>query len=596
MTRTRKHAIWTGASALALFLAGCEAPETGHDAPPPAPTPAANGDADSATNGDDTPLLARFDWFHYEGGDPAHEAFPAGEGEFQNPVLGGFYPDPNILQVGGDYYLTTSTFAYFPGLPVFHSRDLVNWTQIGNALDRPGMVDFGDLGLSRGIFAPAMAHHEGVFYMLNTCVDCGDNFLITAQDPAGPWSDPVWLPDLAGGIDPSLFIDEDGRAYILNNGPPDREPEYDGHRAVWIQQFDMETLSTFGERIVLVDGGVDFSEQPIWIEGPHIYKVDGLYYLICAEGGTAEGHSQVVLRSENPMGPYEAWEGNPILTQRDLPRDRPHPITSAGHASFVTTPSGEWWGTFLAVRPYGDDMYNTGRETFLMPVSWEEGWPRMTGDGDLIPYAHPRPDLPPQEPSDPPMAGAFEVHESFDGPLPPHWMMLRLPEDNWYDLETEPGSLTLTARAVGLGENANPSYLGRRQQHMYASASMRMRFEPQDAGDRAGLVALQSDEYWYFIGLARDGEGDVIRVERRAGPEQNVHGEILASTPFEGQAGAPLDLRITARAGEYDFHYALADGEWRPLLGDADGTLLSTRIAGGFVGVTMGPYAYRAAE
>lgn len=595
MNRKRNRALLTGASALVLLLVACEAPEAGEDTAPAAPAPAAS-DGEAAAAREDGRLLARFERFRYEGGDPAHDAFPAGEGEFQNPVLGGFYPDPNLLQVGEDYYLTTSTFAYFPGLPVFHSRDLVNWTQIGNALDRPDMVDFRDLGLSRGIFAPAMAHHEGVFYMLNTCVDCGDNFLISADDPAGPWSDPVWLPDLAGGIDPSLFIDEDGRAYILNNGPPDREPEYDGHRAVWIQQFDLETLSTFGERIVLVDGGVDFSQQPIWIEGPHIYKVDGLYYLICAEGGTAEGHSQVVLRSENPMGPYEAWEGNPILTQRDLPRDRPHPITSAGHASFVTTPSGEWWGTFLAVRPYGDDLYNTGRETFLMPVSWEEGWPRMTGPGDLIPYAHPRPDLPEQEAANPPMAGAFEVHEDFTGPLPPHWMMLRLPQEDWYDLESEPGSLVLTARNVGLGENSNPSYLGRRQQHMYASASIRMRFEPRSQGDRAGLVALQSDEYWYFIGLARDEDGDVIRVERRAGPDQDAHGEILASTPFEGEAGAPLVLRVTARAGEYDFHYALSEGEWQPLLEDADGTLLSTRVAGGFVGVTMGPYAYSAAE
>ena len=186
---------------------------------------------------------ARFDWFAYEGADPEHAVVQPGPGQFRNPILSGFYPDPSNTRAGEDYYLVTSTFAYFPGLPVFHSRDLVNWTQIGNAIDRPDQVDFGTLGLSRGLFAPTIEHHDGVFYILNTCVDCGDNFVITATDPAGPWSDPVWLPDLAGGIDPALFIDEDGSAWILNNGPPDREPEYDGHRAIWIQRFDLETLS-----------------------------------------------------------------------------------------------------------------------------------------------------------------------------------------------------------------------------------------------------------------------------------------------------------------------------------------------------------------
>ena len=201
----------------------------------------------------------------------------------------------------------------------------MSWTQIGNAIDRPDMLDFGRLGLSRGVFAPAIAHHDGTFYILNTCVDCGGNFVITARDPAGPWSDPAWLPDLEGGIDPSLFFDDDGKAWIVNNGPPEGTPRYDGHRAIWIQAFDLRTLRTTGPRTVLVDGGVDPSTNPIWIEGPHIIKRDGHYFLICAEGGTAEGHSQVVLRSDRPTGPYTPFAGNPILTQRDLPRDRALP-------------------------------------------------------------------------------------------------------------------------------------------------------------------------------------------------------------------------------------------------------------------------------
>ncbi|MFN3388207.1 MAG: glycoside hydrolase family 43 protein, partial [Allosphingosinicella sp.] len=340
--------------ALTALLAGCAAPL----AEGPAPQPG----------------TAAFDWFHYEGADPI-DALPAGPGTYRNPILRGFYPDPSITRAGDDYYLVTSTFSYFPGLPVFHSRDLVNWTQIGNAIDRPDQLDFGKLGLSRGVFAPAIEHKDGLFYILNTCVDCRDNFVITATDPAGPWSDPVWLPDLAGGIDPSLFFDEDGSAWLLNNGPPVGEPLYEGHRAIWIQAFDPKALKTFGPRTMLVNGGVDISTKPIWIEGPHIIRKNGWYYLIAAEGGTAEGHSQVVLRSKSVTGPYEPFAGNPILTQRDLPRDRVNPITSAGHADFVQLPSGDWWATFLAVRPYEGDFYNTGRETFLMPVDWSGEWP-----------------------------------------------------------------------------------------------------------------------------------------------------------------------------------------------------------------------------
>jgi alpha-N-arabinofuranosidase len=206
--------------------------------------------------------VARFAWFDYRGEDPVDRAVKAGPDEYRNPILQGFYPDPSIERVGDDYYLVNSTFSYFPGLPIFHSRDLVSWTQIGNAIDRPTQFDFKRIGLSRGIFAPDISYHAGRFYLAGTCVDCGGNFVMTAKRAAGPWSDPHW--NAIDGIDPSLFFDKDGSAWILNNGPPTGQPEYDGHRAIWIQRFDAKTLKPFGERTLLVNGGVNFAEKPIW--------------------------------------------------------------------------------------------------------------------------------------------------------------------------------------------------------------------------------------------------------------------------------------------------------------------------------------------
>ncbi len=542
------------------------------------------GGAASAQAVEDASPVARFSTFIYEGDDGGPTPGP---GQYRNPILTGFYPDPGNTRVGEDYYLVTSTFAYFPGIPVFRSRDLVNWTQIGNAIDRPDQLDFGTLGLSRGVFAPTIEHHDGRFYILNTCVDCGGNFFITATDPAGPWSNPVWLPELEGGIDPSLFFDAEGQGWILNNGPPEGEPQYDGHRAIWIQRFDAMAQKTFGPRTVLVNGGVDFSTKPIWIEGPNLIHRNGWYYLVCAEGGTAEGHSQVVLRSRKPDGPYVAYEGNPILTQKGLPADRPRPVTSAGHADLVQTPDGDWWATFLAVRPYGPDQYNTGRETFLMPVDWSGEWPRITSPGEVLPEVATRPDLPPQA-GVPPMTGRFKVEESFDGPLPPSWMMMRNPRETWFDLSSTPGSLTLQARAVDLGDNANPSFLARRQQHQNASAETVVEFSPVRDGDRAGLAALQSDDFWYFLAVARADGRNRLELRRRAGPQEAADGVLIAEAHLT--ATGPVRLKAVARGPAYDFLYDAGDG-WKTLAGDVDGTILSTRTAGGFVGVVFGPHA-----
>ncbi len=536
------------------------------------------------------PLTATFESFVYAGDDTARGFGPAGPGDYANPILQGFYPDPSVTRVGDDFYLVTSTFSYFPGIPVWHSRNLVDWEQIGNAIDRPDQLDFARLGMSRGVFAPTIQAKDGVFYILNTCVDCGGNFVITAKNPAGPWSDPVWLPALVGGIDPSLFFDTDGRTWILNNGAPEGEPQYQGHRAIWIQEFDLKTLQSFGPRTVLVNGGIDFSKKPIWIEGPHIFRKDGWYYLSAAEGGTAEGHSQVILRSKNVTGPYVAGPNNPFLTQRGLAGDRPSRITSAGHAELVTTPDGQWWATFLAVRPYEGDFYNTGRETFLLPVTWKDGWPMMTRDA--IPVTHKRPAGLTASPPIKRSNGPLQLITIFSAArkLGADWMMLRNPREQWYALGAQ--GLTLTARPVGLGDFGNPSFLGRRQQHLDAEAETSMRFSPRKDGDRAGLVVFQNDDYWALVGIGMEGGKPVLQLIARNGPGQPPAGVVLATAAAEGASGAPVRLRIAAKGPSYRFSYAIGPNAAWTEIGEIDGHFLSTKTAGGFIGATFGPYAY----
>ncbi|KAF1686181.1 glycoside hydrolase 43 family protein [Pseudoxanthomonas broegbernensis] len=542
-------------------------------------------------------LEATFDRFHYQGSDPADAAHPLAAGQFRNPVLKGFYPDPSVVRVGGDYYLVASTFGWFPGIPVFHSRDLVNWTQIGNAIDRPDQLDFGRHDLVNGVFAPAIEHHDGRFWIVNTCFpSCGGNFVITAADPAGPWSDPVWLPDLGGGIDPSLFFDDDGRAWIVNNDVPAGPLRYEGHRAVWLQEFDPKAMRTTGPRRVILDGGGVPADRPEYVEGPHLYKKDGWYYLVAAEGGTGEGHRQVALRSRRVTGPYEPWKDNPILTQSDLPRERPFPITSAGHADLVQTQDGDWWAVFLGNRPYPplDGHYvNTGRETFLLPVHWQDGWPRITAPGETVPYVLDAPKLPAGTAALP-TRGGFAIEDEFDAQrLPLYWMTVRTPRERWYRLEG--GALHLRARPVRLGERDNPSFLARRQQHQDATATTSLRFSPQRDGDTAGLAAFQNEDHWYLLAVTREAGAPVIALFRRDRREAAPEGERLLAVPLPS-AEASVQLRIRARGAKYDFEYALQPGQWRSLSEGLDGTLLSTARAGGFTGAVFGLYAARAPE
>jgi alpha-N-arabinofuranosidase len=523
----------------------------------------------------------------YRGHDPIETELPLKPGYFRNPVLPGFHPDPSVVRVGDDYYLVNSSFGFYPGLPISHSRDLVNWTQIGNAIDRPGMLNFSGLGISRAVFAPTIRHHDGLFYIVNTCTDCGGNFIITAKNAAGPWSQPAFLPEV-DGIDAEIFFDDDGRVWITNNGPPVGTPRYSGHRALWIQELDLKSMKMTGTRTVIVDGGVKPTANPIWTEGPHIVKRDEWYYLFAAEGGTAGEHSETVFRSRAVTGPYNPGPVNPILTQRDLDPARPFPVYAAGHSDVVQTPKGDWWAVFLATRPYEGRLSNMGRETFLLPMSWPKGgWPLILPPKTLVPQVLSRPELPAGKSAD-----RTTWRDDFLAPvLSPEWVMARQPRELWYWLA--PHALTLTARTESISGTGNPSFLARRQEHSFATVETEVRYVPSRAGDRAGLAAFADEQHHYFVGVVQTKNGAAVAVSMRNGPSDPASGTVIASTPLPKGNDNPVRLRVEAKGAAYDFSYAIGSGPWTKLVTGADARPLASELSNQFTGVVIGVAAER---
>ena len=521
---------------------------------------------------------ARFEEMSYV----ARHVIHAPAGTYRNPILPGFQPDPSIVRVGGDFYLVNSTFAWFPGIPVYHSRDLVHWRQVGNAIDRPGMLNFKGLGIERGVFAPAITWHAGTFYILNTCVDCRGNFLITAKSPAGPWSDPVWLE--FDGIDCSLFIDDDGSAWIVNNGEPPEKPLYDGHRAIWIQQFDLKTLKLFGSRKVLVDGGVHPEDKPVWAEGPHLYKRGGWYYLMAAEGGTAENHSETIYRSRRPDGPYTPGPVNPILTQRDLPPDRPNRVEATGHADLVKLADGQWWGVFLATRPFAGQSTLLGRETWLLPVNWHDGWPLFLAAGKPVPWVVKKPDLPPSPGSE----WDKWTDDFSERTLGPEWLRLRNPGPV-PDHALKNGALLLFPSHDPAGGLGTPSFYGRRLRHPTAAVTTTVSFAPDKPGDFAGLLAFMDEGHFLALGIERTDQGNAIVARRRVDARQDQRGEVAASAPFAGRG--PIELRIAIGGANATLSWRKPGGGWQVLASKVDVEPIASVHAGLFTGLVIGPYA-----
>jgi len=531
-------------------------------------------------------FVAHFDYFNYRGDDDFYKKNPLpGDDYFYNPILPGWYSDPSICKNGDDYFLVTSTFSYFPGVPIFHSKDLVNWKQIGNVLDRPSQLKLDGQRISQGIFAPAISYnpHNQTYYMITTNIG-GGNFFVKTKDPFGEWSDPVWLPDVHG-IDPSFFFDDDGKGYIVNNDEPVGGSKYEGHRAIRIQQFDVEKEKTFGPRIMLVNGGVNLAEKPIWIEGPHMYKINGKYYLMCAEGGTSVNHSEVIFRGDTPMGKFTPWDKNPILTQKNLAPNRPVPITCAGHADLVQKENGEWWAVFLACRPIGNKFENLGRETFLLPVKWsDDGFPYITRGNEVVPRIVRMGGVKRDSSC---TFGNFEKNDDFNSrKLDIEWMTLREPIDSLYSLTDNPGYLSLRCANVSSTELKAPAYICRRMQHHKFVCTTKLYFEPTSEKEAAGLLLLKDEKHQYFLSVGKLDGGRKVSLEKLTASGNST----IASNQIAG-GNSPIRLKVVSKGKTYDFYYALGDGPWLSLCKDIDAYYLSTANSFGFTGTTIGMYA-----
>lgn len=457
------------------------------------------------------------------------------ERNFTNPILPGFHADPSICRVGDDYYLVTSSFEYFPGVPIFQSKDLVNWKQLGHVLTRQSQLNLDQMYSSGGIFAPTIRHHAGKFYLITTVVGAsggrGGNFFVTATNAAGPWSEPVWLD--RAGIDPSLFFDADGKVYYTRQ--VDGERGYSGQQLLNLQTGKLE-----GEIKELWRG-----TGGVWPEGPHLYKINGKYYLMISEGGTSYDHRLTVARSDSPWGPFESNPKNPILTHKHLTNE---PFQALGHGDLVETPDG-WWVTFLGFRPQGGRYHHIGRETFLAPVTWEDGWPVVNG-GKPIPATLPAPKLKPH-----PWPQEAARDEFASTKLRLNWQFVRNPIAENYSLTAQPGWLRFHGSAVSLNDVDTPTFIGRPQTDFNCTASTLLSFHPQSTNEEAGLVIRGNDRNHCEVGITlRDGERKVFF-------RKVLDGKVAEPVVFTGASDSDVTLSIKAGPLQYEFFCSASHGQ-----------------------------------
>lgn len=516
-----------------------------------------------------------------------------------NPILRGFNPDPSIIRVGEDYYIATSTFEWFPGVQIYHSRDLKHWRLLTRPLDRVSQLDLRGVGASQGIWAPCLTYDKGTYYLVYTVVTafyCNmydtHNYIVTAPDIMGPWSEPDELPGF--GFDPSLFHDDDGRKYMVCMVTDHRVPKKYAGRLI-VQEYDHENQCMVG------DFHEVYQAKDIFLEGPHIFKKDGWYYLFCADTGTGELHGQTMLRSRHIFGPYEMNrpdfgnrtlpnEAYSLLTSRPVPE---HPIQKAGHCDLVETQNGDWYIVHLCGRPLdrcnppdaprfaGARRYMLGRETAIQRVYWtEDGWLRLLNGSNTPDETLPEANLPPQP--WPPIS----PRDDFDAPaLDSRWQTLRMPlTEKDFSLSARPGYLRLYG-GNGLGSRFTQSLIAQRITEHSGLIETYVEFEPAYYKQMAGLILWYDNDNYIYLHITRDEELGKVVTLLRAENKQYSYPCGYIPVP-ENQ---PIRLRMEMRNGYVTFAWA-ADQTWHTLAQDLDASFLSDEACteGWFTGTMCG--------
>ncbi|WP_111952760.1 glycoside hydrolase family 43 protein [Chryseobacterium lathyri] len=530
-----------------------------------------------------------FSDFSYRGNDKIYTNNPLKENEFYSPILQGCYPDPSITRKGDDYYLVNSSFSMFPGVPIFTSKDLVNWKQLGHVLDRPSQLKVEKSGVSQGIYAPDIKYnkHNDTFYMITTQIASGiGNMVVKTKDPAKGWSEVQKLN--FDGIDPSIFFDDDGKAYIVHNdAPPKGTEQYNGHRVIKMWDYDLEKDQVVaGSDKIIVNGGVDLSQKPIWIEGPHLYKKNGKYFLMCAEGGTGGNHSEVIFMSDSPKGPFVPAMNNPILTQRYFPKDRKDKVDWAGHADLVETPDGKYYGVFLAIRPNVNNRVNSGRETFILPVDWSGTYPVF--QNGLVPMK-PKLKLPEGVKNQTGQNGFFPNgnftynDKLTEKKLDYRWIAMRGPRENF--ITATKNGLKVTPFETNIKALAPVSALFHRLQHEDFETSVTLDFKPKSEKELAGITCYQSERFNYVFGITKKDKDFYIVLERTEKGES----KLVASEKIS--LSKTVRLQVVGEKDEHQFNYSLDGKNFKNLGGSVSGDILSTDVAGGFTGSLIGLYS-----
>ncbi|KJF45305.1 hypothetical protein LH29_07965 [Draconibacterium sediminis] len=502
---------------------------------------------------------------------------------YTNPIIPGFYPDPSVCRVGDDYYLVNSSFEWWPGIPVWHSRDLVNWNHIGHAIHRKGQIC-----TNPNIWAPTIRYHQGKFYVI--CTERpGSVFFVTADNPAGPWSDAVYFDidkEKVSAIDPSLFWDEDGTCWLASN---DRNKSGTIKHWVWIQKVDLKPVnrggrleaSFVGERNYICDGSGVGPDN--YAEGPHLFKVDGFYYLMIAEGGTWDNHAVSFLRTDDLEKSAEDWEYcpfNPVLTHRD----KQSPISATGHADMVETQNGDWWLVHLGVRKQ-DGKHKLGRETFLVPLQWKTDslgrkWPLANPDkGNKTLMEDQWPNL-----SWSPEKQRANIDEFQNGTLGLQYNFYNEPENlDWYKIVD--GQLHIKLLPAKATDKGHCAFIARRQQHHNFNVETEIFFHPKNETEVAGLMTGIKNTNHIRVEISKPGNETMATLYY-----VSPHGEKNVAR-VNVPTGNHYFLRLEARGWNFQFYIGTKKNKWVKLGGLQDARIMSSEIAKGFTGSYVGMYA-----